>query len=329
MKILFLCKNTSEANAWYRSSGIATNLEKLSGHDIDVVNWQDIQPIMWDRIIRYDIIMVQRPFTSEDLALCRYIKECGVKLWIDHDDNLLDLNPENKYYNLYNRQEIKANIINIIKIADVLTVTTRYLKAAYKKYSKNIIVIPNAFNDDVIKRKLQIERKNVVFWRGADSHLYNLLSYGAGMNKAIENFPGWDFYFMGYYPWMLSDKKLYIEPQDIIIYFKTIAKISPSVVHVPLFPDNFNVCRSNISVIEGAYAGAVCIVPEFWLYKGDEKVPGTISYSNSDSYYEAIRSCCNGEVDIAKGNNETWEYIMDNLLLSKVNKLRANLIKNL
>ena len=129
---------------------------------------------------------------------------------------------------------------------------------------------------------------------------------------------------MGYFPWFLHQRKGYIEPSDIVLYHKSLINMAPSVLHVPLFKDNFNVCRSNIAFIEGVNAGAACVIPDFW-----GELPGAIRYSNPSEYKEAIKSCCEGHIDIEKKNAQSWSYVKDNLRLNKINKLRISLLKNL
>lgn len=324
MNILFLCQNKVEANAWYRSSGIAANLQKKTGHNINVLDLNEIK-VDWSVILQHDIIMLQRPFSTESLKIASFIKMCGSKLWIDYDDNLLDVNVDNKVYPFYKRPDIRKNIIEFISMADILTVTTPYLKKAYSEYNKNIHIVPNAVNE-TIERNLK-DRTKTVFWRGTDSHLFNLWSFGSKITNAMKEFKDWNFDFMGYYPWFLESGFGYLESTDLILYFKTIQNIAPSVFHAPLFKDNFNVCRSNISYLEGSFAGAVCIIPDFWEY--DYELEGAITYSDFDSYYDAIKSCCTGEVDIVKQNALAWEFIQDNFTLDKINNIRIEIIKNL
>jgi len=326
MNILFLSYDKAEANAFYRSSGIAPDLAKQSGYNITCCSMSEL-PMNWANIASFDLIMLQRPHTTESLNLCKFIKQCNVKLWIDHDDNLFAVNPENRHYlSIYSKPQVKENIRLMIEMADVVSVTNEYLRVVLSSLNKNIWVIPNAFNDSMIKRTELRKREKLVVWRGGDSHIYDLMQYGTALNEVMESNLNFEFLFMGYYPWFLSDKatnKSAIEMQDIILYFKNIFKLAPSVFHIPLHDNNFNHCRSNIGYIEGSFAGAVCIAPDWW------NVPGSLLYSDPFSYLDAFKSVLSGEVDIQTKNSEAWEYISDCLFLSKVNKQRIKLIQSL
>lgn len=321
MQVLFLVQNPVEANAFYRSTGIAKDLEKRGDFKITIINWQDIT-MSWSIILQYDVIMFQRPFTDSSLTLCKYIKQCGVKLWVDYDDDLLNVGEENKTFVEYGKKERKECIQKILSIADVVSVSTIQIFNTYKPYCKKISVIENAFNDTLFVREKR-KREKLVFWRGSDGHVLNLMAYGKEINKAIENFPDWKFGFMGFFPWMIQQKKTYLGSCDIVLFYHTLQQIAPTLVHSPIVPDAFNSARSPIAFIEGSFAGACCVVPYWW------PVEGALKYKDNSEYYENIRSVLRGDVDIEKMNRISWDFIMDVLSLSKVNEKRKKLLENL
>lgn len=324
MNILFLCYDKSDPTSFYRSGGISHDLEKKSGHNITVINWNQVA-VDWQFLSAFDIILLQRPFTKVAADLCQYIKNCGKSIWVDYDDNLFAVNPENRTYHTYNAPDIQENIKNCLKVADVVSVPTEYLKQCYIQFNKNIEVIPNAFNDGIFKRGELKPRTKTVVWRGPDAHIYDLMTYGKEINRACEGFPDWEFNFMGYYPWFLSETKNkgFLPGLDIIMYFHKLVDLAPSVVHVLLHDDVFNRCRSNIAALEGTFAGAAMVCPDWWNF------PGALSYTDPASYFEAMRSVLSEEVDVVVQNKIAWEYIMDVLPLSKVNVQRLQILNEL
>ena len=324
MKILFLVPDKTDPTAFYRASGIAYDLEKKSGHEITTIQWNEVA-ISWQVLSNFDILMLQRPFTKTAADLCLYAKNMNKPVWVDYDDNLFCLNPENKAFHTYNNLETQENIKNCLKIADAVSVPTEYLRQAYSAYSKNIFVIPNAFNDGMFKRGELKKRDNKVIWRGPESHIYDLMTFGKEINRFCEGFPEWNFLFIGFYPWFLSktQNKEFMPGLDIIMYFNKLYDLAPTILHVPLHDNTFNRCRSNVAFMEGTFAGALCVVPSWW------NLPGTLSFTDTASYYEAMRSALAGEVDIAAQNHMAWDYINDCLRLSQVNVLRMELINSL
>ena len=323
-EILFLTVESGDTCAFYRSTGVLKDLRRKTDHNITLVQMNQVG-MNWSFLSQFDLIMHQRPFSKESLNVCNYIKQCGIKLWVDYDDNLFALNPENPTYYIYNNKEIQENIKGILRLADVVTVPTEYLRQAYSEFNKNIVIVPNAFNDLLFARPELKPRTNHCVWRGPETHIFDLMSYSEGINRATKDFPEWRFMFMGFSPWFLSatNNKGHIPSMDIVLYMKTLFDIAPSCLHVPLHDNMFNRCKSNIAWIEGSYAGAICVVPSWW------NVPGALSYTDGPSYYEAIRTILTGEVDKKKLNAEAWEFIMDTLALSKVNVERLQILNEL
>jgi len=323
-EILFLTIQNADTCAFYRSSGILKDLRRKTNHKITLIQWDQAQ-MNWSLINQFDLIMMQRPFSKESLNLSNYIKQCNIKLWIDYDDNLFAVNPENPTHALYSNPEIQKNIQGIIANADIVSVPTEYLRQVYVEFNKNIVVIPNALNDLLFQRPELKPRTNHCVWRGPEAHIFDLMNYSKEINQVTKDFPEWRFVFMGFSPWFLADtaNKINIPSMDIVIYMQTLFNISPSCFHVPLHDNAFNRAKSNIAYIEGSYAGAVCICPSWW------NVPGALSYTDGASYYEAISTVLKGEVDKAAMNNMAWSYIQDCLTLSKINILRLQIINSL
>lgn len=325
MDILFLSYNSADSCSFYRSAGVAHNLQKLSGHNIKAVSWKDIN-LDWASLNDFDLIMFQRPFNKPALDLISYIKQMNKKVWVDYDDNLLCVPPENGMHGTYNDPETQKALKGILSIADVITVTNEDLKAAYLPFNSNIIVIPNAFNDSIFKRpEIMPKREKSVVWRGTETHIYDLMNYASSINLATEDFEDWKFIFVGFYPWFLnkSANKGFVKGSDIIVYFKNVLSMNTACVHVPLHDNPFNRSKSNIAYIEASYFGAVSIVPEWW------DVPGALKYSDPQSYYDCLKDVCFGHVNIEASNRVAWEYIQDELTLTKVNKQRIEVINSL
>jgi hypothetical protein len=323
-EVLFLTVNSGDTCSFYRSAGVVKDLRTKTDHNITLMQ-MDQAPMNWSFLTQFDLVMHQRPFSRDSLNICNYIKQCGIKLWLDYDDNLFALNPENPTYHIYNSPAIQADIKAMLQLADVVSVPTEYLRQAYSEFNKNIFVVPNAFNDLLFKRPELPPRTNNVIWRGPEAHIFDLMSYSKEINTITKEFPEWRFMFMGFSPWFLSEtnNKGHVPSLDIVPYMKTLFDMAPSCLHVPLHDNTFNRCKSNIAAIEGSYAGAVCVTPGWW------NMPGTIPYTDPLSYYEAVKSVITGEVDKAKLNAEAWSYIQDCLLLSKVNEQRIEIINSL
>jgi hypothetical protein len=321
MRILFLNIDRRHTCSFYRSGGISKDLANKLGATIDVQSFSDVL-LDWQGIYNYDVVMIQRPYTDAALTYCKHVKQLHIPLWLDYDDDLFTVTPENRAWPVFDDPKVQDCIKQMMGMADVISVSNDYLKETTLKFNKNVVIIPNAFNDSIfpVDRVLP-ERKKTVLWRGSDTHIFDLMGYAEPMTRCIKEFPDWQFTFVGYNPWFLP-KLPNIDFQkalDVIDYFDKGMELAPSVMQVPLADTPFNRSKSNIAFIEGAYWGAICVVPEWW------NVP-TLNYKSKEGYYEALT--------LAMGDNSTynelgWNYVKDNLLLSNINKIRVELIKNL
>jgi len=320
-KILFLLPKLSDACSLYRGAGVATDLRR-KGYDIDAMDMTGT--IDWAFLIQYDIIMIQRAVSPSILNVCAQIKRMGIKLWLDYDDNLLVVPLDNPAYFAYADSNVKGAIVKSLALADVVSVTTEDLRESYLQYNKNIMVIPNAFNDTLIKREKK-KREKIVLWRGTNTHQRDIMTYQDAINKVSHHWGDYRFIYVGYVPWFLDMGKntSVAAGVDTMLFLEQIQVLAPSIMQVPLHDSLFNRCKSNIAAIEGAFAGAACLVPEWW------DMDGAIKYKDNKSYYEGLNALLKGEVDVEKSNERIWQYICDTLLLSKVNEKRVELIENL
>lgn len=337
MKILFITPVTIDSCSFYRTGGIAPDLSDKLGIDIDVTSW-DKERFHWQTLRKYSLIMMQRPYTETSYTMGGYAKDLGIPVWIDYDDYLLGVPVDNRSHEVMTKS--RELIEKVLSIADAVTVTTTVLKDELLKYNRNVLVIPNAHNDYIFRtREIQKKRQTIIGWRGSETHLADLMLMGEPMLKAFDNNPEWIFAFLGYNPAaafylidLVKGRKsvqhknvTYVPAQDPILYFKNIMKLAPAAFHVPLVDSLFNRSKSNIALIEASYSGSACIVPDWEEWR----MPGSLVYKSGESYYNLIRSVIRGEIDVVKNAARAWEYITDNLMLSKVNNMRADLVKSL
>lgn len=329
IRLLFISPEKTDTCSFYRNGGIAPDLErKFNDCRITVAQWNQIT-LHWQVLLGYDLVMLQRPYAKEHLSLCEYLKNFRIPLWVDYDDNLLAVPSENKNFELYNpatREDIKK----ILQMADVVSVTTEALKQAFLPYNSNIKVIPNAFNDFALRNRIiRRGRSPLILWRGSDSHIKDILSMQGAIDKATLAFPQWQFIFMGYFPWYLRDDNranIYaMGANDVMLYFKNTMLMYPAVLHAPLYESPFNRAKSNIAYIEASYFGAATICPDW-----DEwRKPGALNYTTQDSYFELLKGVVTGEINVEAQAEEAWSYIRSELMLSKVNVQRLDLINTL
>ena len=328
-KILIINPDLGHTCSFYRSGGIVKDLRKKLGNNflIEVISWPEMRTDTWEQIYDYDIVMMQRPWLGSMVDFCERLKAMHIKLWLDYDDDFFAVTDENRAWPVFSDKVVRENVGKMLTMADMVTVTTPDLKKAYFDFNKNIVVIPNAFNDSIfdINRTLP-ERDDTILWRGSDTHVFDVMLYAPSIVKAMEERPEFEFTYMGYWPFFLGRHKnmKFQKALEVVPYFYAGLNLRPAAVQVPLNDTLFNRCKSNIAFIEAAFWGATSIIPEWW-----GKIPGTLQYTDQDSYYNALNSILAKEVDCVKLNDQAWQFVKDTLLLSKINKKRVEVIKTL
>jgi hypothetical protein len=331
IKILVHSPTKHDSTSFYRSWGVLHNLNRLMGRNLQLIDFSQQRGWTWADLGEIDILFLQRPYAPEMLKLAQYVKNLGIKVWVDYDDNLFQLPNENRsFFNF--TANVKQLMLKTLQEADVISVSTQALHTFFDKQLglKNIYVVPNALNDDLFTRTPSFnEGSNVVAWRGSETHVADIVYFSPEMLQAIEA-TSYKWVFMGFNPFTITNmvadpEKIAVhEPQDVLIYHQQLVNLKPKFMHVPLVENPLNLCKSNIAWIEATYAGAVTIGPAWPEWNR----PGLYQYQAQDDYGSWLQTPVSDDV-LRESWQQSWDYIRQNLLLSHVNQLRAQIIHNL
>lgn len=135
---------------------------------------------------RYDAVFIQGSLLLKDelFKLFEQLKKNGMKIILDLDD----------YWRLprthamFRKMESSwKTLVSRLKLADLITTTTKYLAKEIKKYNKNVAIIPNAINpNDKQFQPNTIESDRIrVGWVGGSSHLEDLKEVRGMANHMI------------------------------------------------------------------------------------------------------------------------------------------------
>jgi hypothetical protein len=330
MKILALSPLAYDATSYYRAFGVFPNLrKKIPGMTVD--------PYMgggrrtWAELLQYDVLFLQRPAHADWLKLAQYCKGLGIKVWVDHDDNLFDLPPYNRVSDTYTNST-KLTMLQIMRVADVVTVSTQAIKDYFTSLEVDSIVVPNALNTELTPmaeayNEPGANNNEQFIWRGSETHLADCSFFMEAMADAIERREKTFWHFFGYNPWQVTmnfppAKWKYHIPDDIMVYSDNLRKTKGQVMHVPLIEDGLNKCKSNIAWIEATAAGMVTLAPDW----PEWQKPGVMLYKSIENYGERLMMPLDGAAIRWAASRD---YIMENLTLDKVNEQRATILNNL
>ena len=319
--------------SWYRIQGVFFHLKKLvPGLEIESLKGNE----GWHDVMQYDAFYFSRSQGDNSLEAIRNLKKLKKIIWLDYDDDIFTVKAQHPSAKVFNNLQLQNSVKEILKLANVVTVTTEHLKTKLLPFNSNIIVIPNSHNDIIFNFKKNHIRTTDLLWRGSQFHNYDLYPYKPQVSRLIEsNSNKW--VFVGENPWFymrdddgseanttFNSKIIHIPAVEVTKYLFDLHAYSPMMVHVPLAFAEFNLSKSNIAILEAAISGTTAIVPNTpeWL------LSGALNYSNNEEYESLLQQVINGEIDIDKNYQLLIEDIMDRFCLSKNNLLRAEILKN-
>lgn len=316
-----------DPTSWYRGLGPIVRLCKT----YENISYSLLQgPVNWATLLPFDLIFFQRPAAPEHLQVLIQAKELGIPVWVDFDDDNLAVPKDNPTYPVYSQMVIKETIVKLARSADLLTVTTEFLKRKYGVYNKNTVIIPNALDDKILhlRRVQKPPREDKIVWRGTQSHIRNLMSVGLNLISLSQKWPAWKFTFFGYDPYELTDRirnHEFIPAMPITNFYSTLCNIHGSVLYYPVIETDHGQARSHISWLEGTFGNMAVVA-----YKNAEFTrPGILNFTSPTEFEHVIERFINREIDIDKTVEESWQEIQSKYLLSITNKKRLEHIEAL
>lgn len=316
-RVFYYSLQQNDSTAFWRSTGVLPFINSNEFELIDVsgeVNWN------WGKLIGCSVFIMQRPFAPEHVQLLTLIKDMGIKIILDYDDDLLNVPDTNPTYFQY--LQSKNSILSCLKIADEVWVSTNGVKLSYNH--KNTHVIPNSHNDYIYsvseKKQYNTNTKKCIY-RGGGSHMADVYSISDKLCKTIQDNTDWTFTFIGdrytYLEQRCGDNYHIVGGMTVMQYFKWYYNENNNLAIFPLVNNTFNEGKSNISWIEATYAGSA--------FSGNVELP-EFKYTgfNIENISDLLN--INQNIDLQGMNNKSWSLICDTLLLSKINKIRENRI---
>jgi len=300
-------------------------LEYIQDKQLTLVECRD-SILNFQLLDSFDTVFLLRPQGQIAIDFIKTAKRWHKTVIIDWDDSPLSLGTLNPLYTQYEHE--KKSTIDCITLADEVWVSTPEIKSAFRLYNKNIHVIPNAHDDHAfpVRNKRPFTYNKIATYRGGDSHYGDM--YDIGVPEKIINMVNgkkdWRFVFFGqrfhYLENRCGDNYIaYTGGLNMVEYMQWMMNQNACVAFYPLANTKFNRSKSNIFFLEMAYCGSAVFantgLPEYNL---PDVVVTDLKYLE-----------CNLEHgDYLRESNEVaWNYIKENLLLSKVNLLRIERLK--
>jgi len=281
-----------------------------------------------ERLKETDIVVFGRAAGDNVNRIVKKFKEWKVKIVFDLDDNFFEISPFSPHYQSLgvmpvNREnpdgsvdeiyvdgkrgfdvkkgrKIRGDMIDVIRAADMVTVSTEPLRKEYKRFNDNVVVVPNCLDFTIWDRE-PIERTDDrirILYTGASNHVDDFLMVRDALREIQKKYEkvwytfvgtNWDIFGGGI---DYSRAEIY-EWLDYAAYPYWLKSICADIGIAPVTETKFNDCRSELKWMEYSALGVPTIA------------------SNWGSYSRGIKD---GETGLLVKNPDDWEQAISRLV---------------
>lgn len=325
-RIAYVSPSLTDTCSFYRGFGPLSHIAReKEGYAI-----QNVQDVNWASLCQADLMHIPRPYNETLLSAISIAKSNRKPIWVDYDDNLFCIPKSNPNYKAFSNKE--SEIAECVGLSTVVTVSTEALKKTFSTFHQDVRIIPNAYDDYSFGElpEFNPNKQKLVVWRGSPTHDDDLLMAESGIIEVVnsDSFKDWKILFLGYNPIYITSKLkpervLFKPASDIMEYMAHLKSLNAALMIVPLVDTEFNRAKSNIAWIEATYAGMATLatpLPEF-------RKPGVIPAESFGNDFKWTIQAINHTPEVISAKwSESYSYIKNNLYLSRVNKLREEII---
>lgn len=271
---------------------------------------------------RTDIFVLMHPSMHEELELIEGLKKAGKRVIVDIDDLLTDVpcsHPESDQL-----MHCKWTVPEILLRASYVTTSTQSLANVYGHLNKNISVIPNALDTELIPEDYKpIKHKYhtgfTAGWCGGKTHQDDQYEFVFGLEKFLIENPEARAHFKGLMPQRLASQfgsRCFFDPKlmHYLEYHQWLGTVPWNVCLVGLSNHPFNDAKSDLRFIECARHGIPVIAsPRSDFMPHVDNGLALVAHSN-DQFYTQL----NWMLEHPKQSKEIGEaarqYVMQNRL---------------
>lgn len=281
-----------------------------------------------------DIVLIHGPCYANSIAVAKEVKAQCKKLWVDNYDDQLTLDIDHPAYLYYLNENIKTNIRECTKMADLVTVSNVNILTSYAGFNANSHVYPCSYDERLMPAPEYTPRNKTVLWRGTSTHRKSCAEFADAIGSVDKDHEGWRFVFVGDYPWQILEKitrnnwyveSNYMPTQKMWHYTRN---LKPAIQMVLLHDTQFIKSRSAMAVMDGAIAGARTLARDWEHFD----IPGVATYEDKEDFASRLSSLMTdieAGISFAGDVENSWKYIQSNFTFKAVNKLQYWLIKEL
>lgn len=334
LKVGYLSINFNSACQYLRVTSVLTELQKINL--IDFVNIIDIDKYLLTNNLynsidktalnQIDILIIQRE-TAEQISfkeLKKLFKDNRVKIIYEIDDNLINLYPSHPLYNIYKNK--KSFYVDYIKNVDLLTVTTKALRDEFKVYNKNIAILPNYLNTQLINNKIKtIENNKIkILFSGSKTHIADLEVIEDAIIEIYKKYKDKiEIIFWGDITQKIEKNCQFTKIQKFFNkyeeYLKYLSSLNIDIGLIPLCNNEFNKAKSNIKWLDYSAVGIASILSDVEAYNSSvvNNVNGLLVENNIQDWISAIEDLINNSIKRKQISKNAYQTVIEEYSLQK------------
>lgn len=220
--------------------------------------------------LEHDVIVFQLGHDGMTRQYASALQNMGKKIVFELDDDLLSLEPWHQSYEAFKSPAAKDALKSMLGLADVVTVSTKYLCDTYAPYCKRIETLVNCLPlADWPKSEPHGTEEFRVLWAGSPSHLGDLAVLAKDLEEFALRHENVRIHLIGRdVPGLERVRsRVTVEPfSDFGEYPVRLAAAKADVALAPLADIEFNKSKSNIKLLEYAATGYPIIASDIGPY---------------------------------------------------------------
>lgn len=256
----------AEASAWYRCV-IPSLVLNANGKVHSYVTRTRIAREALD----YDVVVFQLDFSPAALKFAKSLQAMGKKIVFEIDDAFDALEEWHPGYEHFKQDGTQDQIKAMMETADLVTVTTSYLKDRYAKYCRRIEVIPNCLPlHDWPKAEPNTDGTFRVLWAGSPSHFGDLAELSKILVEFAKSHKDVRLVFFGRKPVDLEEVSEQVEFHDWVEFAEfpqKLADLKADIAIAPLSDVPFNYAKSNLRLTQYGATGYPIIASDVGQYR--------------------------------------------------------------
>lgn len=258
----------------YRVQLPLTALKVKGGHEVHIRE-MSLPPAPDNGKRFFDIMCMNRQRLIADkgqIPVAEWFKrqqDLGTLMVADCDDDIWHLDRTNPSWMNLTEEQVKGEE-QVLRLADLVTTTTKPLAKILSKFNENVVVIPNYVPGQLLtaKRTYNVESpKLIVGWTGSLSHMADLRSIDGVLQRYSYEFPDVDLHAVGLnFGQLLGMPNVRHTDWDMNIW-QYYVNLDFDIGLAPLRHTKFNRSKSGIKAIEHMALGIPIIATDIEPYR--------------------------------------------------------------